>query len=724
MNNPNHAVNRRILVIDDNPSIHADFRKILCGLGESNAALENARAFLFGDVAQMADRTVFEIDSAFQGEEGLRMVRESMAAGRPYALAFVDVRMPPGWDGVETIEHIWKDCPELQVVICSAHSDYSWEEMVRQLGRTDNLLILKKPFDNIEVLQLAHALTEKWGLNRELKGRLSDLDGLVNQRTAELQCANDELKKEIAGRTQTEKSLRLSEERFSKAFKASPIPLAIRSLLDEKYVDVNEGFLEITGFLRAELIGRTPKDLGLWENPDLGRQMLGILREEMSVRNLSCRLRTKSGQMKDVLLSVELFELDGEPHLLIIAQDMTEQMQLEHQFRQAQKMEAIGQLAAGVAHDFNNILTVVQGNATILLGNHPPSSIEHKPLSTICAAAERAGKLVRQLLTFSRKQVRQPRNMDVRGTITSVCEMLPRLLGEEIKVNVIAPAGLPFVNADAGMMEQMLMNLAVNARDAMSGGGTLTIAAEEVTINIDEARRNREARAGRFVSLSVRDTGCGMPPEVLDRIFEPFYTTKPVGKGTGLGLATVYGIAKQHEGWIEVQSEPGNGSTFRVFMPACINKGAAPSSPAAPQVFRGGTESVLVVEDEEEVRAFVVKLLASHGYRVFEAASGLEALQTLSSHEKRIQLLLTDMVMPGGILGRELAEQLTALDPELKVIYTSGYSPGMAGKDLALLEGHNFLAKPYPPSALLSMVREVLDRPPACTALPVADWVL
>jgi len=375
-------------------------------------------------------------------------------------------------------------------------------------------------------------------------------------------------------------------------------------------------------------------------------------------------------------------------------------------------MEAIGQLAAGVAHDFNNILTVVQGNASILLAGVSPSSFEHKPLKTICAAAERAGKLVKQLLTFSRKQIRQPRLMDLSEVVNSVGEMLPRLLGEQIKVDLKAPRDMAFVNADPGMMEQMIMNLAVNARDAMTAGGLLAISTEPIRISTEEAMRHcGDARAGIFICLTVLDTGCGMPPEVLQRIFEPFYTTKPIGKGTGLGLATVYGIAKQHEGWVEVQSEVGKGSEFKIFIPACEKPETAPVAPASGLVVRGGNEAVLVVEDEDDVRSLVVVLLQTNGYKVYEADSGRTALQEWSKHGGEIQLLLTDMVMPGGILGRQLAERLLEQDPNLRVIYTSGYSPGMAGKDLALLEGNNFLPKPYAPSALLSLVREILDGP-------------
>src|ERR1017187_673566 len=294
MKHPDPIKNNRILVIDDNPSIHDDIRKILCGQGERNDALVDAKALLFGDEAPQSDRTLFEIDSAHQGQEGLEMVQRAVEAGRPYAMAFVDVRMPPGWDGVETISRIWKRYPELQVVICTAYSDYSWEEMIRQFGKSDSLLILKKPFDNIEVLQLAHALTEKWLLSQQVKRRLNDLDQAVSQRTSELQSANEQLKKEIAERMQVEKALRLSEERFSKAFKASPIPLAIQSLRQETIVDANQGFQELTGFSRAELIGRTPQELNIWNDPAENSAMFEQLNKQMSVRNLPRRLRAKS----------------------------------------------------------------------------------------------------------------------------------------------------------------------------------------------------------------------------------------------------------------------------------------------------------------------------------------------------------------------------------------------------------------------------------------------
>jgi PAS domain S-box-containing protein len=369
--------------------------------------------------------------------------------------------------------------------------------------------------------------------------------------------------------------------------------LAIQSLQQEEYVDANQGFQELMGYSRDELIGHTPQGLGIWDDPGEGNAMLRTLQDQMSVRNMPCRFRAKSGQPLQVLLSVELFELEGKPFFLTIAQDITGQIALENQLRQAQKMEAVGQLAAGMAHDFNNILTVVQGHASLLLDGKPPESKDRASLQFILAAAERASKLIRQLLAFSRKQVIQMCPVTIHEILSALAGMLPRLLGENIQVKVLTPSSALRINADAAMMEQMLMNLAVNARDAMPDGGLLTVSAEVVELSPALARHNQDARPGQFMRVSMTDTGCGIPPEILPRIFEPFFTTKPIGKGTGLGLAAVYGIAKQHGGWVEVQSQPGQGATFHVFIPTCPAAPEAGPAPLTQQPLKAGREAIL-----------------------------------------------------------------------------------------------------------------------------------
>lgn len=340
--------------------------------------------------------------------------------------------------------------------------------------------------------------------------------------------ANENLKQAIAARRQVQKALRRYAERFSKAFKSNPIPLAIQSLAREEFVDANLGFQELTGYSREELLGHTPVELQLWTEAHDHSEILQKLRAQMSIRNQPCHLRTHSGQLRDTLMSVEVFELDGETFILTVAQDITEQFKLETQLHQSQKMDAVGLLAAGVAHDFNNLLTVILGHTELLLNGMSPAAPDYSSLHAIVAAVERATKLVRQLLTFSRKQYLQVRPMQIQKTLTALSELLPQVLGEEIKVRVIAAPGLPPINADAVMMEQMLMNLAVNARDAMPEGGELIIRADCVELGTEAAGSNPEARPGRFLRLSVTDTGCGISNDLLPRIFEPFYTT-PIG---------------------------------------------------------------------------------------------------------------------------------------------------------------------------------------------------
>jgi two-component system NtrC family sensor kinase len=499
-------------------------------------------------------------------------------------LAFIDVRMPPGWDGIETVHRIWRVDPELQVVICTAHSDYSWEATVCKLGSSDNLVILKKPFDNIEVLQLACAFTSKWELRRQARLKLEQLEQMVEQRTYELDTANRELRREAQ-----------------------------------------------------------------------------------------------------------------------------ERMRADRQLRHAQKMEAVGQLAAGVAHDFNNILTVVHGHATLLLMRLGEKGPHAKSVAEICRSAERAANLVRQLLMFSRKQILQFRNVELGEVIRSVSAMLRQLMGEHTLLELDCAEGLPPIFGDRGMIEQVLVNLTVNARDAMPRGGRLLMRSRARTLTAEDLKPNSDARVGHFISLTVSDTGCGMSPETLNHLFEPFFTTKEVGKGTGLGLATVYGIVKQHQGWIEVESRLGAGSTIQIFFPVSDQ-----STPRVPENHdqvpnRTGIETILIAEDEPSLREMVSEALSLQGYRILTADSGPAALETWKREPGRIDLLLTDMVMPGGMMGTDVAAELRRSNPRLKVIFTTGYSPGTAGVKNSFEEGVNFLAKPYSPTKLAEVIRKCLD---------------
>jgi two-component system cell cycle sensor histidine kinase/response regulator CckA len=372
-------------------------------------------------------------------------------------------------------------------------------------------------------------------------------------------------------------------------------------------------------------------------------------------------------------------------------------------------MESVGQLAGGIAHDFNNILTVIQGHTSLLGMAGGLSERAQESAQQIGLAAERAANLTRQLLTFSRRQIMQPKNLDLNEVVNNMSKMLRRLLGEDVTLQVNYTAGLPLVQADPGMMEQILLNLSVNARDAMPKGGRLFIHTSAVTVDEAYVQHNHEAHPGDYVCLTVRDTGVGISAENLRHIFEPFFTTKDVGKGTGLGLATVYGIVQQHRGWINVASTLGKETKFEIFLPATAAKAEAVETPGPAAKVRGGRETILVVEDETPLRILVRNVLERYGYKVVDAASGVSALPVWEEFKGQISLLLTDMVMPHGMSGRELAAKLRCENPKLKVIYSSGYSLAVVGSDMVLQEGLNFLQKPYHPRKLAQAVRDCLD---------------
>ncbi len=594
MNTPADT-NRRILVVDDNPAIHSDFKKILCPGAQAQSGLDSLEAEIFGSAAPAAAAIDFEVDSALQGQDGLALVKQAVAEGRPYAVIFMDVRMPPGWDGIETTARIWEVFPDVQIVICTAYSDYSWDEMTARLGISDRLVILKKPFDNVEVTQLAHALAEKWRVSQAARLKLEQMEAMVAERTHKLAEANEKLKKEMAERARTEEAL-----------------------------------------------------------------------------------------------------------------------------RQSQKMEALGQLAGGIAHDFNNLLSVIRGYVDCLLAEDPAGETL-EALQEIDRAAERAAKLTAQILMFSRKKRMQAQVLNLNDVISHSANLLRRLLGETIALRVRSEATGLMVQADPVMIEQVLINLATNARDAMPGGGTLTIEAAEIDITEEEARTRSKWRAGRFVRVSVADTGPGIAEAVLPHLFDPFFTTKEPGKGTGLGLATVYGILQQHAGWVDADNclaatnrtaSPISGARFTFYLPVSVDPGDSVTQKSAKAKIPGGNETILLVEDEPGVHRLARNILQRQGYRVLDANDGREALVIWSDHAAEIDLLLTDMVMPGDWSGQKLAEKLKSEKASLKVIYTTGYSQEALNMDAALHEGVNFVAKPYTLEKLACAVRRCLDSGP------------
>jgi two-component system, cell cycle sensor histidine kinase and response regulator CckA len=387
---------------------------------------------------------------------------------------------------------------------------------------------------------------------------------------------------------------------------------------------------------------------------------------------------------------------------------------VEEQLRQAQKMEAVGQLAGGIAHDFNNALTVINGWSSMLLNDPAVSDNTREAAKQIYTAGQRASSLTRQLLFFSRKRAIQRVSFNVNQTIEEIASMLRRLIGEHINLTLDLAGDLPLIEADISMVEQVLVNLTVNARDAMPHGGRLSLQTQAVQLTAEDVRGKTDSRPGRFVSVRVQDTGCGIPPEILPQVFEPFFTTKEMGKGTGLGLATVFGIVKQHHGWIEVDSRVNQGTCFTVLLPVVesLPNVKAPPAPSDLPVM-GGRETILIVEDEASVREFAVAVLKPLGYRVLQARSGVDAMEVWKWHSARINLLLTDMVMPDDLTGPALAQRLLTDKPDLAVIFTSGYSRETMGSVFESAKAARFILKPYSPRQLSALVRSTLDARPS-----------
>jgi len=710
LNQPNPHKNRRVLIVDDNPAIHDDFRKILRPGEDSGAALDAAETALFGSTPDLeGPQPAFEIASAFQGQEGVTAVKKALDEGLPYALAFVDVRMPPGFDGVETTQRIWAIDPDIQIVICTAYSDYSWEEMFAKIGNDDRMVILKKPFDTVEALQLAHALTEKWWLSLQSRQKIEDLEKMVDERTRGLRQANDKLQIEIEERKRTESMLRESEDRFSSAFAYAPIGEAL-VLPDGRFSKVNRALCQLLGYTEAEMLTRTFQEITHPENLRANvENMKRMLAGEIASYHTEKRYLHALGHPVTVLLDVSLVRNDqGQPlHFIAQVQDITEKKKLEAQLFQSQKMETVGKLAGGIAHEFNSIMTAILGQSEMLIGDLPPQSPQGKNAIEIRHAANRAAKLTAQLLAYGRKQILQPRALNLNEIIANSQNMFRHLTGENVEMRILAAPDLKLVHADAGQIEQVIMNMAMNARDAMPQGGKFTIETANVSLDENQAGKEAELKPGDYVLLTISDTGRGMSAEVKQRIFEPFFSTKGVGQGTGLSLATCYGIIKQSGGHISVISEQHRGTTFKIYLPQLRGADARPAP--GPSDLPRGTETILLVEDDAALRTMAATFLERLGYTVLSASHGVEALDLLGQlRGTSIDLLFTDVVMP-HMNGKDLSDRVLKLHPQTKVLFTSAYAENEIVHQGELSPGLALLQKPFAPTTMAHKVREILD---------------
>ncbi len=524
--------------------------------------------------------------------------------------------------------------------------------------------------------------------------------------------------RDVTERKRTEKELRASQRMIEEIINAIPV----RVFWKDKnlvYLGCNAAFARDAGFADPkDVIGKDDYQMAWRDQAELYRAGDRQVIENGTSKLLIEEPQTTPKGNTITLLTSKLPLLDSSGVIVGVLgtyYDITdrkraeaEREKLQSQLQQAMKMEAVGRLAGGVAHDFNNILTVITGYSELLLQNTGNDSPMREDMEEIKHAAERAASLTQQLLAFSRKQIIEPKVVSLDGLVTEMHKMLGRLIGEDIELQTIIGKSLGSVKVDPGQFQQILMNMVVNARDAMPDGGKIVIETANVDLDEGYCALHPYVKPGRFVMLAVSDTGTGMSEEVKARIFEPFFTTKERGSGSGLGLAMAYGGVHQAGGTIEVYSEVGFGTTFKIYLPRVAREAPAPAYDEHPAELPGGTETVLAVEDEASVRALCVRILEQLGYRVLQARNGAEAIAEAQGYGDRIDLLVTDVVMP-GMSGRELAMQVVLIHPEMKVLFTSGYTNDMISRQGILDEGVLFIGKPYTPLALARKVREVLD---------------
>lgn len=700
----------RILIVDDTPSIHGDYRLFLETPEEDSLAY--AEAELFGDGANpeaaRSGATAFELSSAYQGQEALEMVKAAVKEGNRYRMAFVDMRMPPGWDGIETVEQLWRVDPGLDVVICTAFSDYSWSDISKRLGRSDRYLILKKPFEGIEVRQLAMSLVEKSVLREAWTNQIEHLESSVAARTERLH--------------QSESELERANARLQAAIESTNNGFLVEDIFGEIAV-VNQLLPTLLGF-ESTSAARGRADILLNAFAERGNFSRKAAEEWLSKRANGAVIDQEvvlSLPEKRVLqvYSAPIRDLRGNVIGRVWSTcDRTEHRQLEESLLQSQKMDAVGQLAGGIAHDFNNLLAGILGNLALLkmeLGDSV-SDEARESLANAVKTGVRAADLVKQILGFSRRSRMDLKPCDANHILAEVRDILSATIDRRIQVELELETAPWRIMADVGMLAQVIMNMAVNAKDAMPKGGKLRLCSGNRVLTASDLLAHPEILPGDFVRLSVADEGEGIPAEVQAKIFEPFFTTKEPGKGTGLGLATSFGIVKQLGGWIDFHSVPGEGTRFDIYLPrSTVTESGADSTvrpgPGSEAKLTHSThgETILLVDDEADVRHIGRKLLSKLGYEVLEAADGIEALELARTQGERIRLVLLDLTMP-KLSGKETFSRLREIWPELPVLICSGFLVDLSEftRECGSCPD-GFVQKPYSFGDIADLVRNTLD---------------
>ncbi len=542
--------------------------------------------------------------------------------------------------------------------------------------------------------------------HRKKNGDLIEVEVYRNSVTFEGVPAMLALLHDVTELRKSERKLKLSEEKFSKAFRSCPLPISITTKADGRYVEINDAFLEMMGYSREDAIGRSAVEMGIWDSPDDRKAIIDALDRNGRVSAFETTFNTRGSKKRTVQITAEILQLEDDPCVIAITSDITEARALEEQFRHAQKMEAVGRLAGGMAHDFNNMLSVIMGYCD-LAQSHSEREILEKDVAHIKESAQRAAKLTAQLLAFSRQQVVRPCVLNLNKVVRDVFQMLHRVIAADVELKFEQSASLGNVKADLGNVEQILMNLVVNARDALPKGGKILIETSNVEIDALYTKLHPKVQPGPYVVLTVSDNGIGMSAEVLAKVFEPFFTTKSAGTGTGLGLSMVYGAMQRAGGHITVYSEEGKGTTFRLYFPRIEEELQSPFLAEIPETLARGSETVLLVEDEDNLREVTTELLQGEGYTVLEAPNPEAALSRAREHNGVIDLLVTDVMLP-GMNGRDLAERIRQSRSGVKVLFMSGYTGALIATEGVLEPGAALVCKPFTKRELLQHVRAVL----------------
>ncbi len=630
---------------------------------------------------------------------------KELLAGGDFDAALVDYQLGDG-----TAFDLFDDLQDMPFIIVTGRGDESIAVEAMRRGARDYLV--KDPDSNylITLPRTLEAALTHWRNERQLERYREHLEEAVAERTAQLRAINERLRDEIAERVRAEEAREASERKFRSLFNNLSDAVFIHDL-EGNFLEVNDVACQRLGYHRDELLRMRPNDIDTPEYASAIPERIEEITQDGSAL-LKTEHITKTGERIPTEVHSRVVRYNGQESILSVARDISEREELEAQLRQAQKMESVGRLAGGIAHDFNNLLTVINGYSQLMLAEMPPDNPWREEVEQIERSGIRAGELTHQILAFSRRQILNPQTVQLNDLLLEMGGMLRRLIREDIELATLPAADLGLVKVDPGQMEQILTNLVVNASDAMSQkeppGGTLTIATANETVDEEFVREHPDAETGEYVRLRVKDTGVGMTDEVKEHLFEPFFTTKEPGEGTGLGLATVYGIVKQHEGLIYIYSVLGQGTTVDIYFPRLETEHKEPSRRDEEGQLPGGTETILLVENEPSVLEFMRRALEELGYTVLEAMNGEQALRRREEYEEGIDLLVTDVIMP-QMDGRALVERMRTRYPQLKVLFVSGYAHLETISPEDFDQRTEFLQKPFSIPALARQVRVLLD---------------